>query len=84
MAAKKKTDFVSPNPKNISPKITKFEDLGEGDAFIYDSCLCIKTNDDDQEALFFYGEGKIDLDNDLCGEVVIPVTITGITWTETN
>ena len=80
MAAKKKTNFVSPSPKDVAISITKFEDLCEGDAFILWDKLMIKCDEEHQSALEFYGDGNIGMDYDLCDEVVIPVKITGVTW----
>lgn len=78
--AKKKTAVkksrVSPAVPNINPDVVKYEDLANGECFIYKSCLYMKWDYSDQEAFDLNGEG---MREDLCDEIVIPVDIN-VTW----
>jgi len=74
--AKKKTSRVSPVVPKRSVRQPLYDDLNNGDAFLYEGALYVKVDTDDQQA--------IDLDtgyieDSLCGKIVVPVNIT-VKW----
>ncbi len=76
MPKKKKTSRISPALPKIAPKLVDYGSLGNGDVFLHEGELCMKCENEDQEA--------IDLDTGdmyryMCERMVEPVNIT-IAW----
>lgn len=74
--AKKKTSRVSPALPKMAPKFVDYDTLTNGDAFIHEGQLCMKCENEEQEA--------INLDtgtmfSDMCNRIVEPVNIT-VAW----
>ena len=75
---KKETPRISPPvPKGVIGVL--YEEIKDGDAFIYEGHLWMKWDTDDQRAYTLDGSGVWDCG--LCGNPVIPVDIK-ITWKE--
>lgn len=75
-AKSKSTSRVSPPISKTSPRYIQYDDLQNGDAFLYEAALFMKCENTDQEA--------IDLDTGfirdcMCAFIVEPVDIT-ISW----
>ena len=71
----KRKSRITP-PIISSPKATDYDDLNNGDAFLHSGCLCMKCENEEQEA--------INLDtgqmySDMCNNTVVPVNIT-VAW----
>jgi len=77
MAKKKKTSRVSPSLPSKNLDITTYDDLVNGDCFLWEGCLMMKCDASNQEA-FDLDSG--DYGVDMCDKgAVIPVDIE-ITW----
>lgn len=74
--AKKKTSRVSPPIPVDDKKYSRYEDLTNGECFLWGGRLMMKWDVNDQEAYDLNGEGYKDM---MCDEVVIPVDVK-ITW----
>lgn len=75
---KKPVSRVSPTIDAVPPKFTKYDDLKNGDAFLYAGALHMKCNNCEQEAIDL-DTGRVRIG--MCREVVKPVNIK-ITWTK--
>jgi len=76
--AKKKVSRISPAIPKKSKSMPLYDDLHNGDTFLFEGALFMKCENSEQEA--------IDMDNgyieeDMCGKVVEPVNIK-IAWTQ--
>ena len=71
----RKKSRITP-PITSSSKATDFDDLVNGDAFLHSGCLCMKCENDEQEAINL-DTGEMYLN--MCGKDVVPVNVT-IAW----
>ena len=75
--AKQKTGRVSPAIPSKNSDVTTYDDLGDGDCFLWDGRLMMKCDISNQEALDLNNGSYQD---DMCnGGVFIPVDVK-ITW----
>ena len=75
--AKKKTSRVSPAIPSKNPDVIKYDDLSDGDCFLWNGHLMMKCDINDQEAFDLNNGSYQDY---MCNEgVIIPVDIQ-ITW----
>ena len=74
--ATKKTSRVSPPVPTIKVGIM-YDELVNGECFIWKGCLMMKYDIDDQEAFNLDGS---EYKGNMCNEIIIPVDIK-VTWT---
>lgn len=80
MAKKKITSRVSPAIA-LKPVGVSYENLNDGDCFIYQKKLFIKMDIMDQEAISL--DGNREWETNMCDKVIIPVDVK-ITWKVKN